>query len=101
MVDDDVLLGLYKLLRKRSIDGSGPVLIGIYQVIAIHWVMGLGTHYTPLQHIQVNISVTKLFLLETLKYSSLSKLYKCIGWVYISYIFLASQDALEVMYFSQ
>ena len=28
MVDDDVLLGLYKLLRKRSIDDSGPVLIG-------------------------------------------------------------------------
>ena len=42
MVDDDVLLGLYKLLRKRSIDDIGPVLIGIYQVFAIHWI--IGTH---------------------------------------------------------
>ena len=42
MVDDDVLFGLYKLLHKRSIEASGPVLIGICQVFAIHW--KIGTH---------------------------------------------------------
>ena len=51
MVDDDVLFGLYKLLRKRSIDASGPLLIGIYRVFAIHWLLVNG--YALIQHIKV------------------------------------------------